>query len=109
MLKRLAKAVDELEPSALAGEIDAERWVRAQNDLARELYRQRMEIIAALELPSEVVALRELVAALWLDLRRHAEAQLTTEQKELLYDTVEQEAKRRGDFAGPLERWWRAQ
>lgn len=48
-LRRLAVAVDALEHPAMMGDIDAARWVQAQNDLARELYRQRGPILAALE------------------------------------------------------------
>lgn len=48
MLKRLELAVRELEKPAVAGDIDADRWARAISDLARELYRQRSAIFAAL-------------------------------------------------------------
>lgn len=48
-LKRLKAAADELEGSALAGDIDAARWLQATSDLAHDLYRQRDAILAALE------------------------------------------------------------
>lgn len=53
----------------------------------------------------EVERLRDLVATLWLYIGRYAEKQLTTEQKELLYDVVEAAPGHEDDE--PMERWWR--
>lgn len=48
--------------------------------------------------------LQELVATLWLYLGRHAETQLTTEQKELYADCVEAQDRSTGELDA---RWWR--
>lgn len=52
---------------------------------------------------------RDLIATLHLYIGHHTETQLTTEQKELLYDCVE-EWRAANDAPGayePMERWWR--
>jgi hypothetical protein len=53
----------------------------------------------------EMAALRDLVAAMYLEFGRHGETTLTTEQKELLYDTVEGHDTFEG--CEPMTRWWR--
>jgi hypothetical protein len=54
---------------------------------------------------ADVDALRGLIESLWLYIGRYEETQLTTEQKELLADVVEQRADR--DEPYEYERWWR--
>jgi hypothetical protein len=49
--------------------------------------------------------LRDLIVTLWLYIGRYAETQLTTEQKELLADAVEQQPHR--DEEMHYDRWWR--
>jgi hypothetical protein len=48
--------------------------------------------------------LASLVAVLWLYTDRHTESQLTTEEKELFYNTV----KAYGEPDISLNRWWRS-
>lgn len=50
----------------------------------------------------------DLIATLHLYIGHHAETKLTTEQRELLYDAVEQWRERHmpGECE-PMERWWR--
>lgn len=50
------------------------------------------------------VALRDLIATLWLYTGRYEEKQLTTEQKELFADVVESHPR---DFDYEHDRWWR--
>jgi hypothetical protein len=64
-LRRLATKFRELEGPALAGEIDAARWMSARGDLNRELLRQLPAILAAL---TELEGLRAEVARLFADL-----------------------------------------
>jgi hypothetical protein len=61
---------------------------RALTEAARQAWHAR---------DREVAGLRGLVGALWLYVGHHTETQLTTPQKELLYDVVEQLQREEGD------------
>jgi hypothetical protein len=51
-------------------------------------------------------ALRDLISTIWLYIGRFEETQLTTEQKELLADVVENDEPQR-NYEYEYERWWR--
>lgn len=51
--------------------------------------------------------LEDLIASINLYIGRYVETQLTTEQKELLYDIVEADYKRQDIYSSTLDRWWR--
>lgn len=59
------------------------------------------------DLEAEVGRLRDLVSTLHLYIGHHTETQLTTAQKELLYDVVEAHYRAEGISDEPMERWWR--
>lgn len=76
-----------------------------------EIERQRRDLVAVKtdlhNAHAEVERLRDLVSSMWLYIGHHAETQLTTEQKELLYDVVDALREREGLSPEPMRRWWR--
>ncbi|WP_217924944.1 hypothetical protein [Miltoncostaea oceani] len=63
---------------------------------------------AQMSAEERAVALADLVATLNLYIGRFVETQLTTAQRELLYDVVQAEAEAAVDHSDePLPRWWR--
>lgn len=94
----------------------AGRCIKAEGADPAVVFRELQELAATVERGlaappdlNETAALRDLVHGLWLYIGRGVEDQLTTAQIELMYDTVEAEQRRKGDYDGPLKRWWRAQ
>jgi hypothetical protein len=59
------------------------------------------------EQTEDLARAHDLIGTLHLYITRHTETQLTTEQKELLYDIVEARYRAHGISDEPMERWWR--
>lgn len=55
---------------------------------------------------ADPAALKDLISSLYLYIGRRAETQLTTEQKELLYDVTDEHYSDQGIPTEQRERWW---
>jgi hypothetical protein len=92
------KIAADTEVAILQGKLVRERKARKAEAANQETQIEVLE--------SENERLCDLLATLWIHTRQFQVKQLTTDQKELFYDVVE-DALRNDENREPLERWWR--
>lgn len=82
----------------LVGSVGGQQALVAVTDIAPTDIAQMLD---------EITAREDLITSMFFYITRYAETQLTTEQKELLYDIWDEHNAREYGDTEPSDRWWR--